>query len=68
MEHSPGVCLCVCVCVGGGGGGVDLPGKGIIKGSGFENDGPPTKTYDVLKMLTNWNYTMFFNKENDYHR
>ena len=48
------VCVCVCVC------GVVLPGKGIIRGRGFENDAPSTKTYDVL--------TMFFNIENDYCR
>ena len=53
VEHSPGVCL-----------GLVLPGKGIIRGRGFENDAPPTKTHDALKMLTDRNYTMFFNIEN----
>ena len=47
---------------------VVLPGKGIIRGRRFENDAPPTKTYDVLKMLTGRNCTMFFNIENDYYR
>ena len=58
VEHYPGVC----------GGGVVLPGKGIIRGRVFENDATPTKTYDVLKMLTNRNYTMFFKIENDSYR
>ena len=58
--------MCVCVSVGGGG-GVPL-GKGIIRGRRFENGAPPTKTYDVLKMLTDQNYNMFFNIENDYYR
>ena len=48
--------------------GVVLPGKGIIRGRGFENDAPPTKTHDGLKMLTDRNYTMFFNIENGYYR
>ena len=62
------VCLCVCVsvCVGGGRGGEVFPRKGIIRGRGFESDAPPT--YDVLKMLTDRNYTMFFNIENDYYK
>ena len=34
-----------------------LPEKGIIRGRGFENDAFPTKSYDVLKMLTDQNYT-----------
>ena len=54
--------MCVCVCRG------DLPEKGIIRGREFENDSSPTKTYDVLKMLTDRNYTKFFNIENDYYR
>ena len=45
-----------------------LPGKGIISGRGCKNDAPPNKTDDVLKMLTDGNYAMFFNIENDYHR
>ena len=57
MEHSPGV------CVGGRGGG---GGEGRRRG--FENGGLPTKTYDVLQMLIDQNYTMFFNIENDYYR
>ena len=48
--------------------GVVLPGKGIISGKGCKNDAPPNKTDDVLKMLTDGNYAMFFNIENDYHR
>ena len=47
--------------------GLVLSGKRIIKERGFENDALPTKTYDVLKMLTDRNYT-FFNIENDYYR
>ena len=59
----------MCVCVGGGGGG----GGGVLRGRGFENDAPPTKTCndvvnDVLKMLTDRNYTMFLNIENVYYR
>ena len=38
------VCMCMFVCVFVG---VVFPGKGIIRGRGFENDAPPTKTYDV---------------------
>ena len=64
MEHSP----CVCVCVGGGGEFCE-----VLLGRGFENDAPPTKTCndvvnDVLKMLTDRNYTMFLNIENVYYR
>ena len=47
--------------------GLVLSGKRIIKERGFENDAIRTKTYDVLKMLTDRNYT-FFNIENDYYR
>ena len=47
--------------------GLVLSGKRIIKERGIENDALPTKTYDVLKMLTDRNYT-FFNIENDYYR
>ena len=55
--------MCVCVCVWGG----------VLLGRGVENDAPPTKTCndvvnDVLKMLTDRNYTMFLNIENDYYR
>ena len=52
--------------MGGGEGGEVFPRKGIIRGRGFESDAPPT--YDVLKMLTDRNYTMFFNIENDYYK
>ena len=48
-----------CVCWGAGGEG---------RRRGFENGGLPTKTYDVLQMLIDQNYTMFFNIENDYYR
>ena len=69
MEHSP--CVCVCVCVGGGGGGGGILGG--PSGGGGGKEGPPTKTCndvvnDVLKMLTDQNYTMFLNIENDYYR
>ena len=50
------------VCVLGGGGG----GEGRRRG--VENGGLPTKTYDVLQMLIDQNYTIFFNIENDYYR
>ena len=66
------MCVCVCVC-GGGGGGVGEGFCEVLLGRGFENDAPPTKTCndvvnDVLKMLTDQNYTMFLNIENDYYR
>ena len=60
--------MCVCVCAWWGGGGVVPLRKGIIRGRGFNNGAPPTKTYDVLKMLTDQNYNMFFNIENGHYR